>query len=101
MLVQHAHADDHQARPTQEPGDARRSARPAGKTMTNYHGQIEHVRPRQELSEGEDVDKLPLGEPALALDQLTSCPENRAAEAGQANPGKSEKYLELADGPLV
>ena len=93
MLVQHAHADDHEARPTQEPGDARRGARPAGETMTNDHRQIEHVRPGQELSEREDVDKLSLRKPALPLDQFAPCPENCAAEARQANPGKSQEQL--------
>jgi hypothetical protein len=53
MLVQYAHADDHEARPTQERGQGRRSARPAGETIPNHHRQIEHVRSGQELSERE------------------------------------------------
>jgi hypothetical protein len=69
--------------------------------VRNYHRQIEHVRPRQELSEREHVDKLPIGEPALALNQLTACPKNCTAEAGQANPGKSQEQLESADGRIM
>ena len=101
MPVQHAHADHHEARPTQEAGDARRGAGPAGETMTNYYREIEYIRSRQELSEGEDVDKLSLRKPALPLDQLTSCPKYRAAEARKADSGKSQEQLELADARLV
>src|SRR5688572_33164067 len=100
MLVQHAHADHHEARPTQEAGDARRGAGPAGETMTNYHCEIEHIWSRQELSEGVHVDKLPIREPAPPLNQLAPCPENCAAEARQADSGKSQEQLQLADARL-
>ena len=101
FLVQYDHADYHQTWPAQEPGDGRRGARPAGETIPDHHRQIEHVRPGQKLSERQEVDELPLSEPALLFHQPASRPENRAAEGGQANPRKGEEQLEPADPQLV
>ena len=101
MLIQHAHADDHETRPPQEPGDGRRRARPAGESKSDHHRQIEHVRPGQELSERQQIDELPVREPAQSLDQPAPGPENCTAEGGQANPGKSDEQREPADAGLV
>ena len=82
MLVQYAHADNHEAWPPQEPGHGRRGARPAGEAITEHHCDVEHVRPGQKLSERKHLNELPFRDPALPFDQLTARPKNCAAEAG-------------------
>ncbi len=96
MLVEYAHADDHEAWPTQETGHGRRGAHPAGETIPKHHRQVEHVRPGQKLAESVHLEKLLLREPVLSFDQLAPCEEDRAAETGQANPGKGEEQREPA-----